>query len=801
MAIAYKLDDLGWFEFEQLTQALLKVKLGMGIEAWGGHCDWGRDAFFEGKLKYPSKEETSGPFIFQSKFVENANAAGAKPDSLIINSVKKECKRIRHHVDINRWRELPTVYSLITNAPIVPTLRNHLSVILKKALQNTIIVIHDGNDICQSLREYPHIVRSFPQMLSLRDLNELLREVVDSNIITRSNSAISYAQDRSRVFVPTSAYYEAKTKLNKFSFVVLEGPPEMGKTTIGRIIALSQLLLGWEAIECRNPKDVLQAFRSNRQQAFVADDFFGRTEYEPIRVSEWQSELAHILPMLDHNHWLILTCRAHLLAIAKSNLDIEGQGNRFPFLGEVVVNSAQLTFGEKARMLYRHAKASGLTDGDKSTIRKYSTFIVKNTHFTPERVRRFIDEYLPQISAKPKISDERINERISEALSNPTKQMRVTFRMLPICHRWLLFSLLEADSQSTFSMTPNNLLKNRYETLCPPEHQRPFEEVLKELTEAFIKKSLVNNYIDWIHPSCRDLTIEILAGSPCDRQRFLSNCSEAGLFIASSLAGGSEGNRISPLLSTQHDWELFASRAETIIKKHPHVLNTIWTNYLNISKLDAEHLAIKRLRNVIKDVLIPQAGMRLMNANYNNSELFEVYLDICRNLGINKVFKIDLQWAACLEDANDWAVSEYVIWQDTNTPYNIAKYISIIHEYLPEEISKKNVWSQMSDVIDILLKRCTDESESYCSPPENVDDLNEAADGYQSLFESFTKYSELPFLNDRQKEDLKKCITYLLNEAQSLRDMSPFENDYDKYSEDERPSGEEIDIEQLFLDL
>src|SRR6266550_543900 len=83
MAIDYKLDDLGWFEFEQLIQTLAKARLGLGVEAWGGRGDWGRDAYFEGRLRYPANDDTNGSFVFQAKFVEGANAAGAKPEKLI----------------------------------------------------------------------------------------------------------------------------------------------------------------------------------------------------------------------------------------------------------------------------------------------------------------------------------------------------------------------------------------------------------------------------------------------------------------------------------------------------------------------------------------------------------------------------------------------------------------------------------------------------------------------------------------------------------------------------------------------
>lgn len=358
--IDYRLDELGWFEFEQLVQTLVKARLGLGVEAWGGRGDWGRDAFFEGKLRYPADVETDGPFVFQCKFVENANAAGAKSEKLLVAAAQKERSKIAENLANGKWSEEPKCYGFFTNAPCPATLRDSIRTSLRSALPHAHISIHDGGDVCEWLRLSPDIVRSFPQLLSLRDLQELLRDAVNSDILVRSQTAIALAQAHARVFVPTAAYDCARDKLATYGFVVLEGPPEMGKTTIGRIIALSQIVCEWEAIECRAPADFLKMYRPDRRQVFVADDFFGRTEYEPMRVSEWQSELAHILPLLDRTHWLILTCRAHLLEMAKTNLDIAGQNNRFPKLGEVVVNAGKLKISEKARILYRHAKAVGL---------------------------------------------------------------------------------------------------------------------------------------------------------------------------------------------------------------------------------------------------------------------------------------------------------------------------------------------------------------------------------------------------------------------------------------------------------
>src|SRR6266478_963770 len=118
--IRYRLDDLGWYQFEWLVQSLLKAELGPAVESWGGHKDHGRDAFIASRLCFPDKNFLSeGPFVFQAKFVENANAAGAKNEPALLGAVSKEAERI-----LQRHRVSPTTetrhYALITNAFLNP---------------------------------------------------------------------------------------------------------------------------------------------------------------------------------------------------------------------------------------------------------------------------------------------------------------------------------------------------------------------------------------------------------------------------------------------------------------------------------------------------------------------------------------------------------------------------------------------------------------------------------------------------------------------------------------------------------
>jgi hypothetical protein len=307
----------------------------------------------------------------------------------------------------------------------------------------------------------------------------------------------------------------------------------------------------------------------------VCDDFFGRTEYDPSRVSSWQTDLPHVIPRLNSSHWLILTTRAHLLEMAKPNLDVAGHNDQFLTLGEVLVDAGKLTTGEKARILYRHAKAAGLGRPSKDIIKRHAMRVISNPHFTPERIRRLVTSGLGTLSNGGRAHGEKeIEKRIDAAINDPTKQMRTSFRALPVRHRWLLYALLETEERTPiFTMeegTVAETLEERFERLCPQEHQEAFASVAAEMSEAFVKRLPAlfgEGRISWIHPSVRDLAIGELRANGRERRRFLSRCSGQGLQLATSLAGGEMGLREMPLLSDEEDWEIFKARCIALINE------------------------------------------------------------------------------------------------------------------------------------------------------------------------------------------------------------------------------------------
>ena len=551
----------------------------------GGHHDYGRDAFAKGPLRFPGADPVDGPFVFQAKFVQEANAAGAEVDGVILDAIRKEANRIRaRQTKSSTPPRPPKQYGLLTNAPTDATLRSKIETILSNDLAGTQITVLGGTDICDRLDAHPNIRRAFPQLLGLRDLDELLSTVLTRESRECSRLAIEAARDLASVFVPTQSYDKRWEVLLKHRFVVLEGPPEipeMGKTAIAWMVGLAQLANGWEVISCDSPEQIYERRDVSIRQIFISDDAFGRTEYDVSRGRRWENDLDRILRLIDAKHWLIWTSRKHILERALRSLDLQGKAAAFPKPAEVLVEASDLSTAEKALILYRHARTRNLESAAKQIVRSHAQTIINEPSFTPERIRRFVQETLPGLPDIPQTNDNlrrwqlqvQREKNILESIRHLTTRMRRAFQGLPPSHKWLLISLLEAGG-----LCPVHELDSLYQTHCPREFREPVEGLLDELSESFVEADTQTSwslngmtlapqemtFVDWIHPSYRDVIIDELTGETPLRERFLATMTLPGLKIAISDAGGAFGDRYLPLMADSSAWDLLADRAVAI---------------------------------------------------------------------------------------------------------------------------------------------------------------------------------------------------------------------------------------------
>jgi len=809
MTIRYRLDDLGWYQFEQLSQSILKAQFGFAIQSWGGRGDWGRDAYFKGKLNYPSKEiQNEGTFVFQVKFVENANASGAKPKAVLLKAVKAEIDSILKRVETGRSGDI-NFYIILTNSVLSPELRATIESLFKEKFSSTEVYCHDGNDISDWLDNNQQIRRAFPQILSLRDLNYLLEEIINRHIYTQSKIAIEQAKEIAPVFVPTGPYQKTWETLKNHNFVVLEGPPEVGKTAIALMVVLTRLTEGWELIACKEPKEFIGLYKPDLKQVFMVDDAFGRTEYDPARGKLWEKDLPHVLRLINRKHWLILTSRKHIFERAYKDMDLEDAARNFPKPAEVIVDATKLTVEEKALMLYRQAKAEKLVVLSKEIIKKYAEFIVHSPNFTPERIRSFVKERLPDLSsnlAKDIIDSEILQKEISAAINNPTDRMKKTYSKLPESHKWLL-ALLVSIGEDKAVYLPN--LEKSYNHYCPSTDGWPlFHDVIDELIEAFLKKTTIvkTEYVTWIHPSYRDLVIDEISDSIAISNRLLEFATLDVIKLAISDAGGLSGNRKLPLLTNNDQWELFRNRCIQMVDEinEQYLLASLLTT-LKSSFSNSTDLLIKTKIAAISGGILEKLRVKwnLSKEIINHDLLYAYYEAAVDVTPLLPSPDLSSSWDASLSTFENGLR----IWKENNNLGLTAvsewiELFGVLNDNEPRFLRQIGFPEEFSKTIETFIELAGEELEADIVS-SNAEELNGYADEIAEvaglskkmggiLSEKFPKLDELA-------EDLENKADSLKEEALELDPMEP---DYDYEGGSSVSSiGDQFDVNRLFDDL
>jgi hypothetical protein len=542
---AYALDALGWLQFDRLCPLVLEAETGLTELAWRGRADTGRVALVDhtvtllgGRDRLPGPVAVAAIWVpdrgdlerrmreFLGWLVAALDEAGVRPADglLVMTNLDDDAARasLRGH---------PVTFDRCT-------------------------VVLGAQQISASLDREPSVRTAMPSVLGLRDLAAL----IDPELRRRSSLDVGRAQELARVFWPTHAYARARAVLDQHRFVVLTGPPEMGKTAIAEMLALAHLTDGWETHQCNDPDQVWRVFDRERRQVFVADDAFGSTEYRPDAADRWARGLGRLLEMLDGRHWLIWTSRPAPLKAGLRRVQRESGAERFPAPGEVLVDASNLDLADKTLILFRHAKNRGAAGPARVLLRSAGLSIVEHPHFTPERIRRFVTERLDELPGLAASDTTRVLRIVEQELASPTEAMRTSFRALEPEHRELLVSLLDA---------PAGLIDERELAAVVRRHHpgglsRPVSELIDRLTDHFLRVTPLG--IGWVHPSWRDLVIDELREDSSGRRLFLSASGVDGVTLALSRAGGVAGERILPLLMTDADWDALGDRLHELVR-------------------------------------------------------------------------------------------------------------------------------------------------------------------------------------------------------------------------------------------
>jgi hypothetical protein len=290
-------------------------------------------------------------------------------------------------------------------------------------------------ELMEAIDRNPSLRLELPSALSVGDV----RARLDADALARSTLDLDAALELAPVFVPTEAYARALGTLRKHAFLVITGPPEMGKTAIARMLGLALLSDGWEVHECTRPEQVWERLDPRRPQLFIADDAFGSTEYHPDAADRWAHDLDRALRATDATHWLVWTSRPAPLHAGLRRIHRERGGERFPQPAAVQVDAADLSPPEKTLILYRHARAAELTASQRRLVYENGAAIVAHPHFTPERIRRFVAGRLRELRGSGEVP-----AVVDAELSEPTQAMATSYAALAEEHRELLLAMLDS---------------------------------------------------------------------------------------------------------------------------------------------------------------------------------------------------------------------------------------------------------------------------------------------------------------------------------------------------------------------
>ena len=512
--MSYRLDELGWAQFERLCDEVLRIECGFEPERWEGRADRLRRAVAPEGIRVPGTGQViPGPVSVAAAWREAAPTALPAPALLLANTTAPEVKGV---------------------------------------------TVVGPAELSALLDARPELRRRVPSVLGVRNLRELITE----RLLERSTADVAAAAELARVFVPTRAYARALDVLERHRFAVLTGPPEMGKTAIARTIGLALLTEGWEVHECVRPDQLWAAFDRERSQLFVADDAFGSTEYRPEAAERWALELDRVLRAMDDRHWLVWTSRPSPLKAGLRRIHREHGVERFPRPAEIQVAAEALDVEEKASILFRHAKAARLPEralGVVSAARlgdRRAPALHPGAH--PPLRRR------PAAAARPRRRAADAGELGSAvARRDPRADRGDGARRCAPCpaeHRALLVALVD---------TPAGPVAERELAAAARRHadvpfSKPPGELLDRLTDHFVRL-VPPASVTWVHPSWRDLVIDELAADAGARLRFLERCSLDGILLALSTGGGAAGERALPLLVADGDWDAATDRTRALL--------------------------------------------------------------------------------------------------------------------------------------------------------------------------------------------------------------------------------------------
>lgn len=418
----------------------------------------------------------------------------------------------------------PDRYILATSVPMTGKRKDELAAIIGSALRTSDDIL-GAEDLNALLRSWPEVETAHVKLwLSSA---AVLGQIVNAGLQGFSAATRRDIEAKVEVYAQNPSFGAAQRILEDQHVLIVSGPPGVGKTTLGELLAFAHIGKGFNLIAIRSLDDGFTAIDDTRPQLFLFDDFLGRIALDARALSVRDSELARFMDRVrrSENARFILTTRAYILEEARRNS--EALQDRRLDISKYVLDVGVYTRAIRARILYNHLLVAKtplpwvqalIESGKLKTI-------VDHKNYNP-RVIEWMTDALHIRDLEP----ETYPDAFLTALSRPDRLWDTAFRqhITDRC-RHLLIALFFC---SEFGVGIEDL-RVAYEPLhrafCErfgqPRDPKDFEEALRILEGGFI--TLQRGQVAMVNPSLRDY----LTGYMRD-DAILLVCAEASQTVA-----------------------------------------------------------------------------------------------------------------------------------------------------------------------------------------------------------------------------------------------------------------------------
>ncbi|KPL55643.1 hypothetical protein ABB55_03265 [Prosthecomicrobium hirschii] len=355
-----------------MCSQVCEVVLGRPVEIYREAKDGGQDAVFI----VPSGSDMPPIGTIQCKHSSEAGKA------LKIGDLSGEIQNVEELVKAGQAYTYAFMTNMSVDAPVAAAMRARL-----RALGVRKPHILGRQYIVRVIRSSARLRALVPQVYGLGDLTS----IVDERLSEQSRALLDSWVPKLRTYVPTKAHRDAVNAISEHGVVLLLGNPASGKSAIGAIVStIASENQDNTVLALTSPRDFEAGWNPNDPGRFFwIDDAFGSNVLREDYVQDWASAFSKLRAAINHGNRFLLTSRKHIYEAARLRL---GQRNLTQFADRsAVVDVGDLTFEEKAQILYNHINFGGQSQSWRSSVKLHLAAVAAVENFLPGIAERLGD--------------------------------------------------------------------------------------------------------------------------------------------------------------------------------------------------------------------------------------------------------------------------------------------------------------------------------------------------------------------------------------------------------------------------